>query len=418
MSAAAWTGAAIDIYPAGLEARAAAGDLVPTRLLVWDARGLRHLTVEGACPVVTIPGGALAPPQVLLRQVWRRLGLRAALVRAAAVDVAEIVYTSDGRLPPGGDWRRAPPPEGRRAPWQRPGWLPATVQAADAELARLGRPRTGRPEQMRHTSLTALVRLPTAAGPVWLKAVPSAFAHEPALARFVNGIAPEAAPTVLASLEGFWLAEAFPPETGEPNEDVLASLARVQIAAVGQVDTLRRLGCPDRRLGGLVAELSGLAERAVLAPAERHRLQALLPGIAEAVEIVSGLPVPDTLVHGDLSPGNARSVGSSWLIYDWTDGCIAPPFLDLASPLSYEAGEERREARLRSFAAAWALHAPATALDRALACAPLLGAAHQVATYGRLLDLVDPAAADQAGGDALGRFLRHWLDRLDEAARA
>lgn len=406
-------GPAIDIVPRGLVPRAATAAPIPTQLRVWNADGTHLLEVNGTSLAVSIPDGALASPDALVDAVERQLGLHVALVRAAAADVAEVALDGDAGNLPRASWRPATPSDGR-APWQHPGWLRRTVETADRLLDRIGRPRSGDAQQMRHTSLTALLRLPTARGPVWLKAVPPAFAHEPVVIRFVNEIAPGTAPHVLATCDGFWLAEEFPRECAGPTEDVLAHLARVQIASVARLDELRRLGCPERNVEMLLGDLAGLIDGDALDEQARERLRASLPAVMRAAQRAHAMP--PTLVHGDVSPGNVRATRAGPFVYDWTDACIAHPFLELASPLGYEADDARAQARARIFADEWRKAAADAAVTAALAGAPVLGAAHQAATYARLLQIVDPSAADQAGGAALRRFLRYWVGRLCDAA--
>ncbi len=86
-----------------------------------------------------------------------------------------------------------------RAAWARPGGVAATLAWADDALASHGRPRAGPAVQVKSWNLSSILRLPTAAGPVWCKQVPAFLAHEGAIIAMVGAGAPAAVPPLLAA---------------------------------------------------------------------------------------------------------------------------------------------------------------------------------------------------------------------------
>jgi hypothetical protein len=148
-------------------------------VLAWHPAGDRCLMQDGRPLTVEVDGGAAAPPERVCAAVREQLGLAVTLLRVAAPNLAEVECAASA-LPPGLHWQRREmqPPPSRRPTWSRPGWLGDVMAAVDVELARLGRTRVGRPEQVRHSSVTGLLRVPTSGRPVWLKALPPLFAHE------------------------------------------------------------------------------------------------------------------------------------------------------------------------------------------------------------------------------------------------
>ena len=62
--------------------------------------------------------------------------------------------------------------------WEDPAFLAEAVSWVDEKLAGLGLARTGDVEQPHVRSWSTVLRVPTAAGPVWFKANAPAFAHE------------------------------------------------------------------------------------------------------------------------------------------------------------------------------------------------------------------------------------------------
>lgn len=87
--------------------------------------------------------------------------------------VEALERPAPGVLPP----MPAPPGSAERAravapPWARADGLRQLLHWVSRTLTAAGRPVTGPAEQLRTWNLAGLFRLPTALGPVWLKAVP------------------------------------------------------------------------------------------------------------------------------------------------------------------------------------------------------------------------------------------------------
>ncbi len=297
------------------------------------------------------------------------------------------------------------------ATYSLPG-LPGTVLAlVDAELARLGRPRTGVPEVVRAWSISTVLRIPTGRGPVWFKSVPPAFAHEGRVTRWAAAAVPEHGVQVIGSGANWLLTEEIPdggtPTGGHP----LRAAARIQLASVGRTGELTAIGCPTRGAVELTRDLRTVAGRPdLLAPQERRALADALPRLAALLTAAEESGVPSVLVHGDLQPENARWTGRTWVIIDWTDAAVAHPFTELARPL-LEATEEERRAAESAFTEVWSTVLPARAVRDALRDAPALGAAHQVGNYLRIVDGI-------GGADGLLESLQGWARRLIEAVPA
>ena len=134
--------------------------------------------------------------------------------------------------------REAPPAE---LPWLAPGWTDTATEWIDATLAGLDQPRTGPVEHVQHWALSAVLRVPTASGTCYFKAVPDSLSTELAV---IDALAapggpaastPVRVPTVLArhADQPWWLAEDFGGEavtgSGRAEESVLAGMAELQI---------------------------------------------------------------------------------------------------------------------------------------------------------------------------------------------
>jgi Ser/Thr protein kinase RdoA (MazF antagonist) len=301
---------------------------------------------------------------------------------------------------------------GEGVAWQRPGWLAEVSPVIDVALAGCGLRRTGPAGPVRLGGISAILRIPTSGRPVWFKAVPPLFAHESRVVAWLGAREPDAVPTVLASGDAWWIAADVPDEAGTPRGDWLEAHASTQVASIGRVDELLALGCPRRSLEALPVEVMALADRERILGRERSaRLRLARAEVERLCAEVSALGIAPTLVHGDLHRENVRWTGRAWLRFDWTDACIAHPFVDLALPLSTEP-EEARARRATGYGAVWSPHLAPPSLEVALRTAPAIGAAHQVASYRRILDAIGAAAREQTH-----RRTRDWVDQLLEALR-
>ena len=99
---------------------------------------------------------------------------------------------------------------------------------------------TGRPVQRKTWNLSCLFRLPTAGGPVWLKAIPAFAAAEPAAIAAFAEVDPGLVPAVLASAPGrLLLADVPGTERRDPSPQVVADTVQRFVAAQARVSQRR-----------------------------------------------------------------------------------------------------------------------------------------------------------------------------------
>ena len=245
-----------------------------------------------------------------------------------------------------------------RMPWASPGGPQASVAWALDALASVG--VTGvTPVQQRSWNLSAIWRMHTAHGiAAWLKQVPSFFAHEPRAIELVRAIAPGLAPAVIASdADGRMLLTDVPGDDGYgASVDVRARIAELlhplQARYAGEYTALRAAGLPDRRLS---------RERfvEVAAPWEDRipGIRSLIDDLPARLVGIERCGLPDTVVHGDLHPGNTRIGAGDPVIIDWGDSSICHPALDIML-LTYSLGGADAAAVQSEWAARWRRDAP------------------------------------------------------------
>ena len=375
--------------------------------------------------VVVTPAGVLLgslPPYRVATPWWQDAE---AVVRGARehldADVTVLrMLAADRPAPPGGlvtylaETAATPPGlqpwSGRldehplRAPWARPGGPAADLGWADAALARHGMSRAGPARQMIAWNLSSVWRLPVPGGAVWMKHVPSFFHHEGrVLARMAGAPVPE----LVAHDGGRILMHEIPGEDlhgAEPPvlERLVDLLVGLQHAWTARVAELLALGLPDWRGPALTAAIAGVVDRTAgqLAPADRAVLAAFVEGLPERFRAIAEAGLPDTLVHGDFHPGNARGHGTSLVLLDWGDSSVGHPLLDQPAFL----GRVPAPALSRIHEAwnqAWRRAIRGAEPERAAALLAPVAAARQAVVYRGFLDLIEPSehpyhAADPA----------------------
>jgi hypothetical protein len=312
-----------------------------------------------------------------------------------------------------------------------------------AWLERLGHPATGPVRQLRVWELSCILRAPTARGDVYLKAIPDVapFANEGVVMGALAGLFPDHVPVPLAVDAGRrWtvladFGEGLSGEHGwdvpvEVREDVVRTFARLQVQAAPHAGRLLAAGLPDRGLGWLAEQaeawlpgadatgrLPGIDAATWLSMEEAAELRAAVPRLAAMCGELAGHAVPASVVHGDLHLANVANGPRGHLFFDWTDACVAHPFVDLLT--MFQAGEEREvEAPVRdrlrdAYLAEWAGFEPAERLLRAWRLAEPLGALHHAVGYRSLVEhLRGPIDLHMAASTAW------WLRRVLAGLRA
>ncbi|MEZ7126709.1 aminoglycoside phosphotransferase family protein [Nonomuraea sp. AD125B] len=257
--------------------------------------------------------------------------------------------------------------------WFQPGWFERAESYIDEELKAAGRARLGPSRQIKHWSMSAVLRTPTDRGDLYLKAVLPRLAREPDITRYLASlrIAPFATITAMSRDDRWWLAEDFGGVDGwavsvEKRRACLAQLAMVQKETIGRVDELTDAGCSRLTPAALADAVRSTLARddlwrapkrprnlgRALSGEEADRLQALTPYLVECAERLDEAAVPATIVHRDFHPGNVVVREDEILLHDWSFATITNPLFDLASWL-LDTSEPDAASYLDAYFAAW-----------------------------------------------------------------
>jgi phosphotransferase family enzyme len=307
-----------------------------------------------------------------------------------------------------------------RPPWARPGWLEEVRAWLEEEVARLGHAVVG-VEQVKHWSISSVLRVRTDGPDLYFK-VPARlplFVEEgevtARLAERFPGYVP--APIVLEPERGWLLLPAFGELFGwdaplETRCEMLSRFAGLQRRTADLTAELLADGCLDRRLGVLEAQIDPLLEdpEAVsrLTAEEVAALHVLAPRLKEICRRLAAFNVPATLVHGDLHLLNVARIDGELAYFDWTDACVAHPFIDLLS-LQWERDDSDRTALLEAYLEPWRDLEPPERLLEAVALAAVVIPLHHAVSYQRIVAGLEPAAKPEL--DATHQFLREVLAR-------
>jgi hypothetical protein len=187
--------------------------------------------------------------------------------------------------------------------------------------------------QQRTWNLSAIWRLTTAGGEVkWLKQVPHFFFHEPAVLSYLDHLPLHAYDGAGRMLMGNLPGEDLYDAPYPVREQIAQDMVTIQLKAAGNLGTLAGLGVPDLRGYHLA-----------------YRLRKLLdaPWIVDRLDAAAACGLPDTLVHGDLHPGNVVGTPQRRTIIDWGDSFLGHPAFDILRLA--EGLPEPETARLHAF---------------------------------------------------------------------
>jgi hypothetical protein len=307
--------------------------------------------------------------------------------------LAEISEDSAGGLPLQ-SWPGVLSPHPLRMPYAEPGGPSRDLAWAGTALAAQGAEQRGPAQQVRTWNLSSLWRIPLESGNAWLKCVPPFFAHEGAILSALRG-AP--VPRLLAHQDGRILMPEIP---GEDLYDaplpillqLISMLVELQSGWAGRVDDLLALGLPDWRFAGLADSIESVVRRnrPDLEEDERRTLDTFLVKLPQRLSALEATGIPDSLVHGDFAPGNARGDRDHLVLLDWGDCGVGNPLLDQSAFLDRVDPASVSQV-LEHWNHAWRQAIPGSDPRRAGQLLTPVAAARQAVIYQGFLDRIEPS---------------------------
>ncbi|WP_327068494.1 aminoglycoside phosphotransferase family protein [Kitasatospora sp. NBC_01302] len=316
-------------------------------------------------------------------------------------------------------------PHPRRARYATAAGVRAALAWAERALAAAGRPVTGPVEQVKTWNLAGLFRLPTAAGPAWLKTGRGFSVDEAAVIDLFDAVEPGFAPTVLAADPDrrLLLLDHVPGEDcWDPSAEVVAAtvprLARAQAALAARHPDGAPAGLPDRSPQRLAAALVPLLEGpagAELTAAELVRARLMADRLPRLIEQLAACGLPNTVLHGDFHPGNWRSAGRGTVLVDFADSHYGHPAIDGLRPKGFTSPQRWAQAA-GAWAASWRALVPGSDPVTALRLAEPLALLAYAVRFQEFLDGIEPSEERYHAGDPAAQ-LRAALDSFETLTR-
>ena len=310
-----------------------------------------------------------------------------------------------------------------RPPWAQAGWFDCAAQWIEEQLWELNYKQLAPIECIKSWGISCILRVNTSAGNIYLKEASTLplFCNEPAVTAELANLFPAHIPTVLSiNTERRWMLLA---DFGEPigrnapvkvQKDVYGLLAQIQIKSVDYRVHLLSIGCLDRRLDWLEAQIDHLFnDENVLAQmntAELNQLNTLTPYLKNLCFELAEYQIPQTLVHGDLHLANVAFYQGNYLLFDWTDSCISHPFFDMFElffPRKNKLFLPYLKGLRDEYLTQWTLYEPRSRLIEAWKIAKPLCALHHAVTYQHIIACLEPRAKQELNG--LPIFLQRLL---------
>ncbi|MEP7192067.1 MAG: phosphotransferase [Actinomycetota bacterium] len=218
-----------------------------------------------------------------------------------------------------------------------PGWRAEADRWIVTALQEAGLSPVGPPEQRRIRPWSTQQVVPTSGGRVWFKANCPDLSFEPALQELLALLAPGSVDTPIA-VEGSrgwmltWdrgdtLAERHEPTLAEWCE-IVQEAGDVQRRAASERDQVLSIGVHDcspktvpDRFDALLARYAALEVEhpSHVTATQLKQFQAVRPAVIDAAAALEQSPLPSTVNHGDLHPGNVLTVDGGLRLFDFGD---------------------------------------------------------------------------------------------------
>ncbi len=305
----------------------------------------------------------------------------------------------------------------RLQPWQRDGWFGAASSWIRSTLAGITDV-----SQFMTWSSSCLLRADAGDHRYYFKATPDFFHDEAALTSKLAELFPDTIPRPVAvDVDRGWMlledfgdtfVGALPLEHWDAALDALIGIQR---RSAPIVDSLLRSGFADRRPAHLWTQIEDLAAGRMgeLPDGMAERVRAALPRFEKLRGELERSPIPGTLVHGDFHANNVVFTNGRHMIFDWTDACVAHPFVDLAT-FFYVVGPALTDAAVRRrlrdhYLEGWSDLMPIDeAVDLFERAEPLALMYHAIG-FQQILEALDPSQRDEWAS-----HLPWWLDKALE----
>jgi thiamine kinase-like enzyme len=319
-----------------------------------------------------------------------------------------------------------------RGPFSRIGWID-DVEAWIHQITKdYGYTLTGETLQLNADGRFCLIRFTASTGSgYWLKATGEPNTREFTITTFLSAASPKYLPRLLAVRGDWnaWLTEEHGASMRDSDSLVdfrraVHNMADLQKVFIGKTDALFAACCGDQRnetLHSRVVELIAYLDEAMalqtstkVPKLSSSRLNELETVLHHACSVQQELGIPDSLLHGDINPGNILYDGNRCVFTDWCEASVGNPFVTLEQMCVHSARKSPEpelwaRALRDEYKSCWIDLLTERQVDRGLQLAPLLSVLSSL--HGRGNWLESPRRYDPSRLSYSRSLARH-IDRV------
>jgi hypothetical protein len=322
--------------------------------------------------------------------------------------------------------------DGGRGPFSRIGWVEEAQTWIQQSISDREVRFTGGLRHLNAGGEFCLIRFATVFSPaVWLKAVGAPNTREFEITAFLANTCPEYLPSIAAMREDWhaWVMDEFGSRLYSLSplrdcEQAARRLAHLQIKLSDKSAELLGVHCSDHRIQTLDSHVDSLiayldeamhlqtsTKAAKLTSSRLETLRILLHHACSALE---ELGIPDSLMHGDISPGSILNDGRACVFTDWCEASVGNPFITLEQLCVHMArdggdSESKISALKNAYTLCWRDLLPGHVIDKAMRITPLVSVLSYLCGRG---DWLTSRRCQNSWFQGYARGLARHMDRI------
>lgn len=275
--------------------------------------------------------------------------------------------------------------QSKTAPWIAEHGMVQYLDWAETTLIGMGYTLRGTIQQIKNAYVSSIFRIPTDAGAMYLKIASSVYVNTATKEKLLTDSMGGTPVFVAVSPDGYAAITKEMPGHDCSSGDVaqykswLESWGEKQIQAVGK-NTYGLIDCSPQKLLAEIADFERQVNHIFeitnrpLSEADRSLLSAKLVDVKASLEQLFQYPIPNTLCHADIRPGNVRIMEDAEVLYDWGMAFYGHPFYDALHFLHVvrrQLSEEQKAEIIDAYLSKWERYGDKRMLQDAYAQAEL-----------------------------------------------
>ena len=205
---------------------------------------------------------------------------------------------------------------------------------------------TGKIAQLKNVYVSTVFRVPTDNGNIYMKIPGKIFITEIPFTRGLQGLGIVNLPSWIAydeKLNVYLMLDMGGNDLPHQSDvstlhSVIVEYANIQKASTSHMPL--KFKHYDNTIATMLHKLRTFAEKScvilqkthhALSVDETKKLEKQVKAAIAMLESIASIPIPNTIHHGDVRPGNIRVIDGRYMFYDWAWGAISHPFVEIIS---------------------------------------------------------------------------------------